>query len=1010
MQVSATTWNALSELLDEALDLDPSARAIWIEQLSMTQPALAPSVRKLLEAHASSETADVLARLPTLNGTAAAVRVSALAAGDRIGPYRLKHEIGSGGMADVWLAERADGAFAREVALKLPLINRLRRDLALRFARERDILARLEHPHIARLYDAGVTDDGLPYLAMEYVDGQSIIEYCDQRKLDIQERLELFRQVLDAVQFAHANLIIHRDLKPTNILVTAEGQVRLLDFGIAKLLTDDDTAHETQLTQLSGRALTPDYASPEQIKGEPLTIATDIYSLGVVLYELLVGQRPYRLKVKSAAQLEQAIVNAEPVRASAAVAAECANARSTTPQRLARLLSGDLDIIASKALSKAPLDRYRTAAAFADDLDRHRSGRPVHAQPASWAYRTRKLIVRNRVAVSAATVVAVALIAAAAVSLWQANAARHQASVARREATRAEAVQKFLLDIFRTNTDQQADPIKARNTTARELLDIGAARIGEGLRDVPEAQDQVLETLAEMYWAVGLDDSAAELRRKRVAVRRDLYGPNDPRIAEALVDLARSLQSTAHHQEMPALLAEAKAIADRRLDTPEYVRSALFLELARANQYRNVTQMRNYAHDAARLMQLPNARSDELASALELEARANYWLGDWTAAVELYQRSTQENGRQQPAAFTTTLTSALGLAEIYERRAEVSTAERYYRDILAESVRINGAAHIDTVHVETRFAAFLHDTSRRSEADEIRAAILRKISESKGGDNTAMLNAVRRNTGVTLLNEGRFGEAADWIATAVKTARSVYPNSTLLASALLREARLLRERGHYAVAATTLDEALSMQTAALGPGAAPATLSRFLLAQGQLSLATGETEAAIRHFSQVISLEKQRDVRAPLDSIQAQIAVSAALTQNGQFEQSIEHAESALRDLNELGLVKYFQTLEADALLQLGRAQCASLNAANGRLNLQRSLNLRTANDHPSSPWIAEAQVALADCLLTLGDRTQARYLVQRAAAIQASHAELGEHYKRPLADVRRRLGMTAGA
>ncbi|MBC8118627.1 MAG: serine/threonine protein kinase, partial [Burkholderiaceae bacterium] len=229
MQVSATTWNTLSKLLDEALDLEPAARGPWMEALDRTQPALAPSVRKLLAAHASSETVDVMARLPPLEaGSGAATRTTSLATGDRIGPYRLKREIGSGGMADVWLAERADGAFTRDVALKLPLISRLRRDLAQRFARERDILARLEHPHIARLYDAGVSEDGLPYLAMEYVDGQPITQFCDEHKLGIEARLTLFAQVLDAVQFAHASLVIHRDLKPSNIMVTSNGDARLL--------------------------------------------------------------------------------------------------------------------------------------------------------------------------------------------------------------------------------------------------------------------------------------------------------------------------------------------------------------------------------------------------------------------------------------------------------------------------------------------------------------------------------------------------------------------------------------------------------------------------------------------------------------------------------------------------------------------------------------------------------------------------------------------------------------
>ena len=447
----------------------------WLEQLAGTKPELAPTLRRLLDAHATHETGDVLARLPTIAGLPGAepahIQQTSLKAGDRVGPYRLTRELGAGGMADVWLAERADGAFAREVALKLPRLNRLRQDLAVRFARERDILARLEHPNIARLYDAGVTDDGLPYLAMEFVDGQTLTAYCDAKRLDIAKRLRLFAQVLDAVQFAHANLIIHRDLKPSNILVSADGQVRLLDFGIAKLLTDGENARETQLTQSVGRALTPDYASPEQIKGEALTIASDVYSLGVVLYELLAGNRPYKLKLQSAAQLELAIVDAESVPPSTHIAPAAAGTRMATSRQLARQLSGDLDTIVLKALAKSPANRYRTIAAFADDLQRYQDGSPVLASAPSRWYRLQKFALRNRVAVGAAGAISLSLIAAATISWWQAQIAREQANVARREAKRAGAVQTFLLDIFRANSDQQKDPLKARTTTAREILE-----------------------------------------------------------------------------------------------------------------------------------------------------------------------------------------------------------------------------------------------------------------------------------------------------------------------------------------------------------------------------------------------------------------------------------------------------------------------------------------------------------------------------------------------------------
>ena len=514
MDVSAATWNTLSKLLDEALDLDPAARATWIEGLGATQPELAPVLRKLLAAHASSETTDLLQRLPAFAAEAVSpIHASGLAIGSRVGPYRLKREIASGGMADVWLAERADGAFEREVALKLPHLSRLRRDLAARFARERDILARLEHPHIARFYDAGVTTDGLPYLAIEYVDGQPIIQWCDERKLDIAARLRLFAQVLEAVQFAHANLVIHRDLKPSNILVTEGGQVRLLDFGIAKLLSDEEMAHETRLTQFAGRVLTPDYASPEQVKGESLTIATDVYSLGVVLYELLAGQLPYQLKLQSVAQLEQAIVAADPLRPSSAVSAESAQARNASEKRLTRALRGDLDTVVLKALAKEPAQRYATIAEFADDLRRHLAGQIVHARPASWGYRASKFIVRNRLAVGAAAAISVALIAATVVSLWQAQRAEEQALRAKRQAMRAEEVKQFVVSIFR---DAGVEWRRSRTMTAIDVL----KQARERLDAAPITDDAVR---VELLTTIGTESP----RVRRVATRRICAGRGD---------------------------------------------------------------------------------------------------------------------------------------------------------------------------------------------------------------------------------------------------------------------------------------------------------------------------------------------------------------------------------------------------------------------------------------------------------------------------------------------------
>src|SRR6266446_3715934 len=396
--LSAAQMAQMNRLLDEALDLDPEGRRRWLEALAPEYEDLKPALRKALLPDAVAAESGNLATLPKLGAAGDTTEFgSGLQAGQRVGPYRLVRPLGAGGMAEVWLAQRADGAFKREVALKLPMLSRPRKDLASRFAHERDILAGLEHPNIARLYDAGVSAEGLPYLSMEYVHGEPLTAWCDAHRLGLRERLKLFLQVLDAVHYAHGHQVIHRDIKPSNILVTDSGQARLLDFGVAKLLAEED--EHTELTQFYGRALTPDYASPELVRGEPIDAAADVYSLGVVAYELLAGSRPYRLKSgASITLLEQAIVTAQVERPSTQVGAEAGTDRSTTQVKLARRLRGDLDAIVLKALAKRPEDRYASASALADDLQRYLSGEPVKARPDTPAYRFSKFVLRHRIA------------------------------------------------------------------------------------------------------------------------------------------------------------------------------------------------------------------------------------------------------------------------------------------------------------------------------------------------------------------------------------------------------------------------------------------------------------------------------------------------------------------------------------------------------------------------------------------------------------------------------------
>jgi serine/threonine protein kinase/tetratricopeptide (TPR) repeat protein len=466
MGLSISQMALMSRLLDEALPLDAEGRRHWLDMLSPEYESLADALREaLLPSAAESE-------LPGLDiGTGSYLcRIgSGPQPGELVGPYQLIRLLGEGGMAQVWLAERADGAFRREVALKLPMLLRVRQDLAARFARERDILAALEHPNIARLYDAGVSLDGLPYLAMEYVGGEPLVAWCDTRQLSVRERVKLFLQVLDAVQYAHAQGVIHRDIKPSNILVTDAGHVRLLDFGVAKLLARED--RQAELTQRYGRVLTPDYASPELVKGEETGAASDIYALGVVLYELLSGNRPYHLGASaSISQLERAITTAEVKRPSTHLGPDAAARRGTSVRKLARRITGDLDSILLKALAKTPADRYSSASAFADDLQRTLSGEPVEARANHLVYRCGKFAARHRAALAAMT--AATVLGAGTLSyllthprVTESATFSHQAGIA------AGLVEKSIAVLPFVDTSKQKDQEYFSDGLSEELID-----------------------------------------------------------------------------------------------------------------------------------------------------------------------------------------------------------------------------------------------------------------------------------------------------------------------------------------------------------------------------------------------------------------------------------------------------------------------------------------------------------------------------------------------------------
>jgi len=515
----ASTIAALSRLLDEALALPPAARGAWLAGLPPAQAALAAALRRAL-ARIEDGTA----------GDAASLRPRLRAARDdappgHVGPYRLLEPLGRGGMGEVWLAERADGAFTRQVALKLPHPALLSPALRERFARERDILAALSHPHIARFLDAGV-DGERPWLAMEWVEGRPITVHAQAQALDVRARLRLFGQVLDAVAHAHRRLVAHRDLKPSNILVTADGQAKLLDFGIAKLLDAQDAgAASTALTHAGGRVFTPAYAAPEQLAGEPVTTAVDLYSLGLVLYELLAGRPPFE------AGRRLAPVEAPP--ASARVPASHPQAAA-----LRRALRGDLDAILARALEADPARRYASAEAFAADLRRVLTHEPVEARRAGWLARGAKFVRRHRVESALGAALAFSVLAGVGAIVRadaQARAAARRAEIGE---ARERATREFLVGVFKASDPRVASDRPRGAITARELLDIGARRIDARFADDPGTRIAMLGLLAEIYEELDENARFGELAKAQTALARAHYGELHPVTLDCLLRAA----------------------------------------------------------------------------------------------------------------------------------------------------------------------------------------------------------------------------------------------------------------------------------------------------------------------------------------------------------------------------------------------------------------------------------------------------------------------------------------
>ncbi|MEO8187076.1 MAG: serine/threonine-protein kinase [Burkholderiaceae bacterium] len=545
-QINSERWAELSRHLDELLDVDEELRAARLSRLRADNALLADELEQLLRQQAAADRAGFLVGSALGDSTFGAASI----ADQVVGSYTLERPLGEGGMGTVWLARRSDGRFEGKVAVKLLNLALPGRGGLQRFEREGSVLARLAHPNIARLLDAGVATGGQPYLVLEYVEGVVIDRYCDERRLHVHARIELFLYVLDAVAHAHSKLILHRDLKPLNVLVTAEGQVKLLDFGIAKLL-DEETrlAHATALTEAEGRAFTPDYAAPEQVQGGDVTTATDVYSLGVLLYELLGGHHPTHGATTSKLDRLRAVIEKEPERLSdvaRTTPSDGASHRGVTVQRLTRTLRGDLDNIVAKALKKAPAERYPSAAALAEELRRYLRDEPVEARPDSAGYRVGKFVRRYRLAVGAATATILALLVGVVGTTWQAWEAQRQRAeaqaqrdIALQPLERLHAFSEFLGFVL-SEGGAQGKPV-----TVSVLLRRGELMLDRRFGADDAVRAELLLALSSEYYAVGDTDGALRTARRAVEVAKAVGDPGPVAHASCILGLHIGRESPA---------------------------------------------------------------------------------------------------------------------------------------------------------------------------------------------------------------------------------------------------------------------------------------------------------------------------------------------------------------------------------------------------------------------------------------------------------------------------------
>jgi serine/threonine-protein kinase len=934
-------WRRLEALFEQALAQPDNERAAWIAKAADADAALRAELEELVAAdagHGAIDRAVANAAHGLLGAQTSATETSLY--GRHFGPYRIVRELGRGGMGQVYLAERDDAQYRGQVAIKL-LPSTASARLQRRFRTERQVQADLQHPGIARLLDAGTSDEGEAYLVMEYVDGLPIDVYCREHRLPVAERLRLVTELCDAVQFAHRNLIVHRDIKPSNVLVTAEGTPKLLDFGIAKLIDPDRVSalalHKTaELT----RILTLDAASPEQLRGEPATTATDVYALGALLYRLLTGRGAHSATATDPITLSHAILANEPPRPSLAALEPLLGDREagagvidfaaelcTTPERLSRALRGDLDTILLKALRKEPARRYASAAELADDLGRHLQRRPVLARGDSAGYLVRRFLARHSRAVASAAVGVAAMIALTGFYTVQLADERDRAQ---REARRAEEVSAFLTELFEGATPEES---LGEWVGARELLDLGAARIEQDLASEPAVQAALMRVIGSAYAALGLLDPAAALLERALAVRENLGGPADALLGDVLHALG-------HLRATQGRFGEGEALLSRALTT----RLALHGELH------------------------PDIAETHLAFA-SLHAG---WLAfdEGEAHVDAADAVLARLPSPDPEVV---ISARVGRAQLEQHRGRFDEALAGYREALALRTATSGADHPATLNVRTSLAQVLNNAARFSEAETIHRELLEVRRRVLPAGHPAI--AVTLSSLATALkSQGRSAGAEPFEAEALSIWRAAHRGDhPQIVVGLNNLANLRHDLGDLDGALTLHQEALAM--------------NRRLHGDDHPILANNYTNLAALEFDRENYTEALALYRRTLDLDRAAFGdehpyishdmqgIGNALTRLGRLEE----AETTLREALSLSSrspgPEHPQTAQLKRDLGIALARQDRCDEAE---DLLRRALVRLEEAMPDDPWqVALTRASLGGCLLALGQPEAGEPLLQ---------------------------------